>query len=123
MAIDNQHLREIAQNAFTLVNGGIATAVGGVVPANKKRYIYFLKLVTISIAVDNVYLWRNGAAGTIPFDSCRIPGVGAGFIGMPYLVLGSDIDFPIYILGPGEQLGVTMSPAVNYAFISFYDEE
>lgn len=126
MAIDRQHLRELSRNAVESVPfGSLPIALGDAVATRRIRTIYFMKLMTDQAAQLQVTLWRDGITATVPLDVVQIPGKGSFEVGKPYLLMGTDLEEPVYTLLEGQQVGINGSGTAEilFAFMSFFDEE
>jgi len=123
MPLDRRHLREIARNAIQVL-GVAAAAIGPVVPANRIRTVYFIKLMHDQLGQQQIILYRDGAAGAVVLDTLQVSGTGGVGIsfGQCFVTSGMDIEVPVYVLLEGEQLGGLIPVGVGSAFICYYDE-
>ena len=124
MITNKKDLRTISQNIVGAAGAAVFLPIGAAVPANRKRYIYFLKLTNPAVVPQVVTLSRDGAVGASILDVIRVPGDAGpvGGIGQGMKVMGEDILAPIYILMPGETLGASIPVAPCTVFASYYEE-
>jgi len=124
-AVNVRHLRHISVNYYATATGG-NVAVGPVVPAGKRRMVFYVKIWHDSPDAQVLSLFRDGAVGAVPLDDVSLPGSGAGGfsgIGDQMWDYSLNIESPVYILEPGEQLGMGVPVDVNgYILINCYDE-
>jgi hypothetical protein len=129
--IDRQHLRAISRTAgfsFPYTGSPFADPVpasggGGVVPANKLRTIYWIKISHDNATKQLVELWSNGVTGTIVLDKLQVPGYGTNSnIGDRCLMLGKDLEEPVYTLTEGQQIGASIGAGTCYVTYCYYDE-
>lgn len=115
MAVDKKHLRLICNNYYAMQVGAGSSAVPGtLVPAGQRMYIFYVKVWQNNATPELIDLYRDGAGGFVDLDRMMIPGSGAGpavDLGEQILQIGMNIETPIYILEPTEELGIGSPPA------------